>query len=55
MDTLFLSRTASDVTSSVITANASMTGYSNNDAVVFNEGGNYGNTGITPNKVYYYV
>mgnify|MGYP003636744785 CR=1 FL=1 len=51
--TLFLSRTASDVTSSVITANASMTGYNNNDAVAFNEGGNYGNTGITPNKVYY--
>ncbi len=51
--TLFLSRTASDVTSSVITANASMTGYSNGDPVVFNEGGNYGTTGITPNQVYY--
>jgi len=51
--TLFLSRTASDVTSSVITANASMTGYNNGDPVVFNEGGNYGTTGITPNQVYY--
>ena len=51
--TVFLNRTASDVTSSVITANASMTGYNNNDAVVFNEGGGFGNTGITPNKVYY--
>ena len=52
-NTLFLSRTASAVAGSVITANATMAGYSNNDPVVFNEGGNYGNTGITPNKVYY--
>ena len=51
--TLFLSRNVTAVASSVLTANASMTVYNNNDAVVFNEGGNYGTTGITPNKVYY--
>lgn len=51
--TSFTSRSASAVASSVITANATMTGFNNNDPVAFNEGGNFGDTGITPNQVYY--
>mgnify|MGYP003630375125 FL=1 len=50
-DTLFTSTTATDVTSNVITYTG--TALTENTAIVFSSIGTFGNSGITPNKVYY--
>ena len=52
--TLFLNRNATAVSSNVITfTGTAIDATITNTPVVFNEGGNYGDTGITPNQVYY--
>ena len=50
-DTLFTSITATDVTSNVITYTG--TALTENTAIAFSSIGTFGNSGITPNKVYY--
>ena len=52
--TLHVARTANDVTSNVITfVGTAITADFTNRPVVFNVGGTYGDSGISPNQVYY--
>jgi len=53
-DTVFSARTATAVASNVITfTGTAIDATFTNTSVAFNEGGSFGNSGITPNKVYY--